>query len=133
MKTKLLLAGLITFMTAGITTAQPQDEPAVKILPAAEVGTLKVVYGYDSRSTVEVRFIGESGLLKTDRIKAGTFNKGFLKKYDVRRIKDNSFWVEISSAELKVRYKMVSSADGKSFIPHLEQTTYNHPLVAAIN
>lgn len=134
MKTRNLFAGIVwMFATAGIASAQPIDEPAVKILPAAEQGMLKVLYGYDARGTVEVRFIGENGLLKSDRIKAGSFEKGFLKKYDVRRIKDKNFWVEVRSANLVVRYKMVGSEDGKSFMPQLEQTTYNHPTVAAIN
>jgi hypothetical protein len=132
MKTKSILVGLvITFSTAFSTKAQ-SPESAVRILPAAEKGMLKVLYAQKSESAVSVRFLGENGILKADRIKAGTFENGFSKKYDVSRIKDRIFWLEVSSADLTVRYKMVGSKEG-AFTPFLESTTYNHPLVAAIN
>lgn len=134
MKTKVILAGMIIAVLAAWTVnAQAPDEPSIRILPAAEQGKVKLVYARDSRSNVDVRFMDESGLLKSDRIKAGSFEKGFIKKYDVSRIKNKSFWMEVRSADLTVRYKLVESRDGKSFVPYLEQTTYNHPLVATIN
>lgn len=131
MKTKSILA-LVVMLSAAFATNAQSIEPAVKILPAGEKGMLKVLYAYDAQDNVDVKFIGENGLLKSDRIKAGSFSKGFSKKYDVRRIKDKSFWVEVSSAELTVRYKLIEGKDG-NFIPYLEKTTYNHPMVATIN
>lgn len=131
MKTKSILAGLVIMLTAFSARAQ-SIESNVKILPASEKGMLKVHYVQESEGAVTVKFLGENGILKTDRIKAGTFSKGFSKKYDVSRINERTFWVEVSSADLTVRYKMVGSKDG-SFIPYLESTTYTRPLVAAIN
>ena len=133
MKTKLIFAGMLTAVLAAWTgNAQNLEEPAIKILPAIEEGKLKLLYARDAQHAVEVKFIGENGLLQSDRIKAGTFQNGFIKKYDVSRIKEKNFWVEVSSNNLKVRYKVVAK-DQKTFVPYLEQTTYSHPMVAAIN
>lgn len=132
MKTRILLTGVITALTAFFSVTAQSNDPAVKILPAAEQGILKVVYAHDSRNPVVVKFIDESGLLKTDRISAGSFNHGFLKKYDVSRIQSRSFWVEVSSGDLTVRYKLINDEKGR-LVPYLEQTTYNHPMVATIN
>lgn len=132
MKTRVVLAGMIVAALGAFTvSAQSLDEPAIKILPASEQGKLKLLYARDTEKAVKVEFIGENGLLQSDRINAGSFEKGFIKKYDVSRIKEKNFWIEVSSGDLKVRYKMV--AKDKSFVPYLEQTTYNHPMVAAIN
>jgi hypothetical protein len=132
MKTRILLTGVIIALTAFFAVTAQSNDPAVKILPAAEQGTLKLVYAYDSGNPVVVKFIDENGLLKTDRISEGSFNNGFLKKYDVSRIKARGFWVEVSSGDLTVRYKMVNDQKGR-LVPYLEQTTYNHPMVATIN
>lgn len=132
MKTLILLTGVIVALTVSFAVTAQSNDPAVKILPAAEQGTLKLVYAHDSRNPVVVKFIDENGLLKTDHIRAGSFNHGFLKKYDVSRIQAASFWVEVSSGDLTVRYKMVNDQKGR-LVPYLEQTTYNHPMVATIN
>jgi len=132
MKTRIILAGMIVAALGAFTVnAQSLDEPAIKILPSSEQGKLKLLYARDADKAVHVEFIGENGLLQSDRIKAGSFEKGFIKKYDVSRIKERNFWIEVSSGDLKVRYKIV--AKDKTFVPYLEQTTYNHPMVAAIN
>lgn len=123
---------LAAVLAAWTVNAQNLDEPAIRILPSAEEGKLKILYARSAEQAVEVKFIGENGLLQADRIKAGTFQNGFIKKYDVSCIKEKNFWVEVSSGDLKVRYKLVAK-DQKTFVPYLEQTTYNHPLVAAIN
>jgi len=132
MKTKSILA-LVVMLSAALATQAQAFEPAVKILPTGEKGILKVVYAHDAQSNVDVKFLGENGLLEWDRIKADSFSKGFSKKYNVRNIREKSFSIEISAADLTVRYKMIKSQDGSAYVPHLESTTYNHPLVASIN
>ncbi|MBL7852423.1 MAG: hypothetical protein JNN04_16075 [Cyclobacteriaceae bacterium] len=133
MKKKIiLLAGFVIALTASAAVYAQSVDPAVKILPAAEQGTLKVVYARQAAQTVTVKFIDENGLLKTDRIKPGSFNQGFLKKYDVSRIKSGKFWIEVSADDLIVRYRLVQDQNGR-YVPYLEQTIYNHPLVATIN
>ncbi len=132
MKTKSILA-LVVMLSAALATQAQSFEPAVKILPTGEKGILKVVYAHDAQSNVDVKFLGENGLLVWDRIKSESFSKGFTKKYNVRNIREKSFAIEISSAEMTVRYKMIKSKDGSAYVPYLESTTLNHPLVASIN
>ena len=132
MKTLIILIGMVIALTASVAVFAQSNEPGINIWPAAEKGMLKVVYIHDSQNPVVVKFIDENGVLKTDRIKAGTFNRGFLKKYDVSRIRARHFWVEVSSGDLTVRYKLVNDQKGR-LVPCLEQTTHRHPLVATIN
>jgi hypothetical protein len=132
MKTKaILLAGL--FMIYGAAQAQEIFEPAVKILPTKDKGILKVLYAYNTDQSVSVKFFNEDGVLLSDRVKANTFQKGFSKKYDVRKIGSGNFFVEVSSARMSVTYKMIESQDGKNLIPVLEKASYMHPTVASSN
>lgn len=132
MKTKLtLLAGIATMVAAALTMAHGQTnaDPGIKVLPTAQKGILKVLYAHETNQAVQVKFFNEDGVNTSDKIK-GEFRNGFSKKYDVRNIQSKSFWVEISDRDMSVTYKLIESADGKTFIPYLEKTTYNH-LVAA--
>lgn len=132
MKTKaILLAGL--FIIVGAAHAQQILEPSVRILPTAEKGILKVLYAYNTGQSVSVKFFNEDGLLLSDRIKANTFQNGFMKKYDVRKIESKSFFVEISSARMSVTYKMTESKERKDFIPVLEKTSFMYPTTASSN
>jgi len=133
MKNKtIIIASLVTLFSASIfsVNAQQTTEPSVKILPTEEKGVLKVLYAYDTDQPVEVKFLTEDGTLTRDKIKASAFQNGFSKKYDVRNITSKFFWIEVSSSNLIVTYKMTESKDRKSYEPTLEKTTYN-TLVAA--
>jgi hypothetical protein len=132
MKNNIFFTGLIFALSAAFTANAQSSDPAIKILPAAEQGTVKLIYAHDSKNAVVVKFLDENGLLKTDHVKAGSFQNGFLKKYDISRIQANTLWVEVSSGDLTVRYKLMHDQLGR-FVPYLEQTTYNHPMVATIN
>ena len=132
MKIKSILA-LVVMLSAALATQAQALEPAVKILPTGEAGILKVIYAHEAQSNVDVKFLGESGLIQWDRIKADSFSKGFSKKYNVRNIREKSFSIEVSSADQTVRYKMIKSKDRNAFLPYLESVTYNHPMVASIN
>ena len=134
MKTQsIILAGLL--MISGIVAAQAQEinEPAVKILPTTKRGIIKVLYAYNSGQSVLVKFFNEDGVLLTDKIKGKEFNNGFIKKYDVRNIATETFFVEISSETMSFIYKLTASADGKDLTPVLENASYKYPAVAARN
>ncbi|NOT75801.1 MAG: hypothetical protein HOP08_12815 [Cyclobacteriaceae bacterium] len=134
MKAKAIItAGLFIILSSPIinTFAQTIDEPAIKILPTVQKGILKVLYAYNNNEAVEVKFFNADGPIVTDKIKSGTFQNGFSKKYDVRKTSPGDLWVEVSSEDLSVTYRLVESNDGKGFVPLLEKTTYNHQLVAS--
>jgi hypothetical protein len=134
MKTQsIIFAGLL--MISGVMTARAQEinEPAVKILPTAKHGIIKVLYAYNSRQSVRVRFFDEDGELLTDKIKANEMDNGFIKKYDVRNIASKVFFVEVSSEAMSFIYKLTASPDGKGLTPVLENASYQYPAVAARN
>lgn len=133
MKTRtIIIASMVALLSVSFfgTHAQQAGEPLVKILPTDEKGVLKVLYAYDTDEAVEVKFLTEDGVLTRDKIKGSAFQNGFSKKYNVRNISSRSFWIEVSSPNLTVTYKMTESKDRRSYVPILEKTTYN-TLVAA--
>ena len=128
----LITAGLLILSTSVIpVNAQQIDDPAVKILPTAQKGILKVLFAYDTDQSVNVKFYNEEGELALDKIKGGTFHNGFSKKYNVRKLSSGNFWVEVSTATMSVTYKITESRGGQTYTPLLEKTSYNHPLVAS--
>ncbi len=132
MKTRIIITGLfVALLSSASIIANAQDEPAVKILPTTQKGVLKVLYAYPVEQAVDIKFYSDGELLASDRIKGKNFAHGFSKKYDMRNVTSNGLWVEVSGSNITVTYKLVESADGKTFEPQLEKTTYHHALVAA--
>ena len=133
MKTKLTIALLLIAFVAATTYARQNAEATVKVLPSTQKGVLKILYANDIDQSVEVKFFNDEGIISSDEIKGSVYPHGFLKKYDVRQLKNGNLWVEISSPNLSVTYKLVGSED-HTITPFLEKstTTYNH-LVAKNN
>jgi hypothetical protein len=131
MKTKKIIFGIVVaaISTLVINQARAQEQPAIKIVPAIEQNVIKVIYGYHSTKFVEVTFSNHEGVINIDRIGGETFTKGFMKKYNVEKMRGNIFWIQVQSPELSVTYKMTGAKNGK-WLPQLEKTTYNHQIVA---
>jgi hypothetical protein len=133
MKTKMLILGVmvaaISSMMVSRVQAQENPLPAVKIISTDLSDEIKVIYGYDARTPVSISFSGESGVFFHDKVKGVNLEKGFSKKYKLSPTPGNEVWMEVSSNELSVMYKMVVSKDGK-WVAQLEKTTYNYPIVA---
>ncbi len=132
MKTKIIIAGVIvatiSVMTLRNAQAQNQQDLSVKIIPTAQKDIIKVIYAYNSEEAVSVKFSNREEVLKTDKISAKDFQGGFSKKYDVERMDNKPFWVEISNSTLSVTYRM-KSLNGR-WSAQLEKTTNNNPIVA---
>jgi hypothetical protein len=129
MKIKLFVIAIAALACVGTTAyAQNADESNVKILRAAKPGILKLHYAIQTSAPVVVKFFNENGVLGTDKIK-GEFPTGLSKKYDVRKIDDSQFWVEVSSANRSLTYRITPSKDGKTFTSMLEKSTSSEPMV----
>ncbi len=134
MKIQTIIAAFAVIAGTAITAqAQSELSPAIKVLPSAEEGVVKILYAYETTKPVEVRFSNESGVLKTDRVKPSSFAHGFIKKYDVSGIDSKKFKVEVISENVSVTYLITESKNSKGFTPRLESTTYNQSLVASNN
>ncbi|MEJ0055989.1 MAG: hypothetical protein WDN75_10225 [Bacteroidota bacterium] len=130
----IITAGLFVILTTSVLSvnAQSFDEPAIKILPTTQKGILKVHYVYDTNEPVNIRFFNDEEQLLSDEV-TGTFPNGFSKKYDVRKMTSEAFWIEVTAENISVIYKLVRSRDKDTYVPFLEKTTYNHSLVASNN
>src|SRR5579871_6353126 len=110
MKNRLkILAGLVValILACGAVSAQ-NDDPAVKILPSTEGGVLKILYAYSSSEPVKITFTGAQDLNQIDYVRGSNFPTGFSKKYDIRNIEVDAFWIEVKSSKLSVVYKMTA-------------------------
>ena len=136
MKTKILIIATAIVLLAGLFTsvrAQSTEEPTIKILPGNQPGQLKILYVHDTDQSVEVKFYNDDGLIAYDKIERGTFSKGFLKRYDVSRISEERFMIEITDENLSRRYSVIASDDNNAYTSVLERTTYLRPVVALSN
>lgn len=132
MKTKLIIAAIaIVGLFSTQAQAQIGDEAKIKILPS-KAGILKVHYAMEITEPITVKFFSREGLLATDVI-SGQFDKGLMKRYNVKNITSDDFWVEVSSPKLTVTHRVVPSRDQQTFAAYLEKTTYNYAVVASNN
>ncbi|CAN5525284.1 hypothetical protein BH10BAC4_BH10BAC4_06000 [soil metagenome] len=131
MKTSSIITGLLIILTSSLVkvNAQSFDDPAVKILPTTQKGIVKVHFAYGADQKVNVRFFNEDGQLYSDEVK-GSFPNGFSKKYDIRKMNGENLWIEITCEAMSVTYKLVRSEGRDEYVPFLENSTYNHVLVA---
>jgi hypothetical protein len=133
MKTKFIIAAIaIVGIFSSQVQAQNGEEARIKILPS-KAGILKVHYAMEISEPITVKFFDRDGLLATDVIEGTYYEKGLMKRYNVKNISDASYWVEVSSPKLTVRHRVVPSKDGQTFTSYLEKTTYSYPAVAALN
>jgi hypothetical protein len=128
----IISAGFIAILSMSfVAQAQTGAIEVVKILPSTEKGIIKILFAHEPSQNVEVRFYNEDGLLKKDRIKASTFKKGFIKKYDVSAIDTRKFSIDIDSESVSATYRLVESKGGKSYTALLERASYTQSLVAS--
>jgi hypothetical protein len=132
MKTRILVAGVVVAAISAftLTSAKAQSQPSVKVVPAMEKNTIKLIYGYDTNETVQVNFLDNDGLISSERIKGKNFDNGFVKKYKIQRNQYDAFWVEVKNDEMTVTYKVIAPKDGK-WLAQLEKATYNYQAVAS--
>lgn len=133
MKTRMMIAAGMFFLFGSVCyTAQAQNvgSPEIKVLPGAEMRTLKLlVVGTDEN--VEVRFIGPEGEILKDIISERNGLESFVKRYDVRQVGHQEFWMEINTAGLSTTYRIVSGGKSKRLVPMLAKTTHTYPVIAA--
>ncbi|HMJ70462.1 MAG TPA: hypothetical protein VK508_16270 [Cyclobacteriaceae bacterium] len=129
MKTKTtIIAGLIVLLATVFSASNAQStNPTIKVLPTTKEGVLKLLVVGAGTETVGIEFYSENGLVQSDAIKPT--GRGFNKRYDVRKIMNSGFSMEVTTAGTSVIYKMARS--GSKLTPILVKTTYTYPLVAS--
>jgi hypothetical protein len=132
MKTKsTIVAGLIVLLSTVFFASSAQStNPIIRVLPTTSEGIVKLIVVGAEDQAVNVEFYTEEGLVHADAVKSG--EKGFNKRYDIRKIMSRGFSMEVRTDGTSVIYKM-AKADNKKLTPILVKTTYTYPLVASNN
>jgi hypothetical protein len=133
MKTNVLLflfAVIICVLADFSSNAQALDESKVKILPSASPGMLKILYAAPVDQPVHITFFKGGEILEEDVVSDHTYVNGFLKKYNVREVMRNKFWVKVQSGPTSLTYGVSRTPNGKNFIATLEKSTTDNQLMA---
>lgn len=125
---------LVALVVAAFSAfAQTKNEFEVKVLPALEKGFIKVLVVTDNASDIEVKFYNPEGLFTTDNISKNSYQKGFLKKYDVRQVHEGEvFWIDITAKEFEATYKVIGSI-GQSYETQLARKINRSLMVASVD
>lgn len=133
MKTKItLVAGFamaLIMLAFQNSNAQATNEPAVKVVPAG--GAIKVIYAQGGEQAVLVKFLDQDNIALTDRIDSKNFDKGFIKRYDIKSVKGDTFWVEVSTRDFSALYKLTRDSKKSTWQSTLESATYTYNLLAS--
>lgn len=132
MKTKsTIAAGLFVLLSTVFFASNAQStNPTIKVLPTTSEGILKLIVVGATDQAVNVEFYTDEGLVLSDAIRSGS--AGFNKRYDIRRIMDSNFSMEVKTDGTSVIYKL-AKAGNRKLTPILVKTTYTYPLVASNN
>jgi hypothetical protein len=129
LKSIFLIASLVIVSAFQVNAQSSNNESKVKILRTPTPGIVKLIYGMEANEAVKITFKTQDGEVGADRI-SGTFPKGFMKKYDIRKINKEEFWVEVSSKSATFIYHVVPTHDNKVYATRLEKSVYHDELVA---
>jgi hypothetical protein len=133
MKTKLTILTILAVVAISTASfAQESPEQRVKILNTGSPNVIKLLYAIEVDEPLNVTFYDAEGdVLERDKISGVNAPKGISKLYDVTRISNKDFWMQISSSKHLLKYH-VTKSDKKKFTAELEPTSYQF-LVRADN
>ncbi len=132
MKTKTIIFGIViaAISSISISVKAQVNQPEIRIVPVDDPDVIKLIYGYNNKKVVEVTFTeANNTTILTDKINGNNIKGGFQKKYNMRNLTVDEFWVEVTSSDLSARYKVAHDKNGR-WSAQLEKTTYNYPIVA---
>jgi hypothetical protein len=132
MKTKTtIVAGLVVLLSTVFFASNAQStNPIIRVLPTTSEGIVKLLVVGAADQPVSVEFYTEDGLVQSDAVKS--HHSGFNKRYDVRKIMERGFSMEVKTNGTRVIYKLAKT-DNRKLTPILVETTYTYPLVASNN
>lgn len=133
MKTKAIICGVVVAAISSFVMsqarAQVQDIPAVKIISTDQADVIKVIYAYSTSAPVTIKFLNSEGIAYEERLTGRDVEKGFSKKYDVEKMKNDDLWVEVDGQEIAATFRLSPSKNGK-WSAQLEKVTHNFPVLA---
>jgi hypothetical protein len=133
MKTKIMTLMIVALSCFAINAnAQSAEESRVKIIPTITPGIIKLIHAVPSEEAISITFYNDRDMIGSDKVE-GSFPNGLLKCYDLRKISDKQFYMEVRSEGMTVTYRITASSDRKKHTPFLEQVVYHDKVVASRN
>lgn len=127
----IVLIGMLAFLGNNLQ-AQSLDEALVKIVPTANPGIIKVIYGAETLGPVNISFVTNKGEVGSDKIEVGSYPTGISKRYNIKFINESDFWVKVTSPQMAVTYR-ITPLDNGSFTTTLEKASYYQAIVRRNN
>ena len=124
---------IVALLVAGASSTYAQTKDVeVKVLPTVDKGFIQVLFDTDHSYDVQVKFYNMQGLYTVDAVSKDSYQKGFLKKYDIRNVRPGeNFWIEVTTKEVVATYKMIELKDHTAYEPKLEYTELNNAAIVA--
>ena len=115
MKTqKTILAAFAIVLASTFSFAQTNNNNSeVRVLPHHESGLLRLLYSGEDKEMVTVKFYSGNALLLKDKVKAGKYEKGFIKHYDVRKLGVGDFKVVVEASGKSTGYTFSVDRENK--------------------
>ncbi len=128
--TTIVLLGLVS--SAATAQVSLNEDSKIKVLPSTMKNVIKVMYAADVEGPVTVTFYNGTHVYGQDVVRDHVA-KGFIKKYDVGRVYENSFLVKVSSEKLAAIYRVTRVNSGKSFTSELKSLSTDPQLLVKRN
>ncbi len=105
-RTTLLTLAIATLISFASFASDPIGKSqSVKILPT-KAGMVKILYVNSHEKKVNVKIIGQEGLVIKDKVKLTEDDNGFLRSYNLKQLEPGTYWIEISDSSTAVKYQV---------------------------
>jgi hypothetical protein len=124
--TTTLLAIIISAFSFTTKAADTENkETVVRLLPSKEAGFVKILYMNPTEKKVEIKFYGEKGLIIKEQIRSNRFKGGFIKVYDLSKLKTGDYRIEIVDAGMSITYPFTFDGN-KQLVWAKQWNNYNY-------
>lgn len=119
---------LVLMLTVTLTTrAQKYEQlPTVKILPHQVHNELRVMYVGSEAAALKIEIRGQGKTITRDYIKAGSFDKGFIRLYDVSRLNDGEYTLLVNAGDFEAEHTFTVAADQHLWAQYWHEALNQH-------
>lgn len=105
----------------------------IKLLPHSEEGLLRLLYARGSNSPVTINFIKGNRRILTDKVKGQETENGFIRTYDISRLKNGEYTIEVKAKDT-VSYEKIQIVENTPvWINYFNDKLNNNTQIAEVN
>ena len=112
---KIILSAV--FFTCAAVTMSAAQETAARVLPYDQDAVMKVFYYNPNAKKVEIKISDQFGLLYKETLRDNRFKKGFVKHFDLKKLKDGNYKIEFIDKYSTIAYDF-SMTDSKIWVDY---------------